>query len=536
MISLDAQCRPPRYDAATGRNLPLGAGLLLLALFSAGWFLLPGLQALFHAWKTPEYSHGPLIPILSLVLFLRHIKLSPAGSGAPGLAWPGLAITLLALLLGLVGRLARIDEIVAYALILWIGGTLLVICGWQRGRQFWPSILHLVFMLPLPGLFYYKLSAALQLISSELGVAMLRLGGISVFLDGNIIDLGSLQLHVAEACSGLRYLFPILSFSYVFTILHNGPVWQRVLLLMAAAPITIVLNALRIAAAGAFVQMRGVVPAEGFLHFFEGWVIFLASVMLLMLLAGLLSRIQPASGEPSPPSGPDGRNSVAQLARLRSLPARPALVLAVFLPLIATGLLSALPHSGAGNVERSPFALFPDRLGSWQAGPPERLPAEIQGTLGADDYHKVVLTQAEAAPVRLFTAWYADQSAGGVHSPEICLPGAGWEIAALKRIDISERTGSPDAFRINRAVIQKGNVRQMVFYWFDQRGRKVAWDFVAKAWLLVDGVRSGRTDGALVELTTPILPGEGEAAAEARLLSVVSRLVPVLPRFVPIGD
>ena len=110
-------------------------------------------------------------------------------------------------MLGALGKFSQIDDVVAYAIILWVGAMLLISFGWQQGRRFWVPVLHLVYMLPLPGVIYFKLSAFLQSVSSELGASMLGLMGIPVFLDGNIIDLGVLKLHVAEACSGLRYLF-----------------------------------------------------------------------------------------------------------------------------------------------------------------------------------------------------------------------------------------------------------------------------------------------------------------------------------------
>jgi EpsI family protein len=115
-------------------------------------------------------------------------------------------------------------------------------------------------------------------------------------------------------------------------------------------------------------------------------------------------------------------------------------------------------------------------------------------------------------------AWYADQSQGGVHSPEICLPGGGWEIAWLERTDITERHRRRPPFNLNRAIIQKGETRMMVYYWFQQRERRIAWDIAAKFWLMVDGITTGRTDGALVRLTTPIRPNETDAEAEARLI------------------
>ena len=91
----------------------------------------------------------------------------------------------------------------------------------------------------------------------------------------------------------------------------------------------------------------------------------------------------------------------------------------------------------------------------------------------------------------------------------------------------------PRPFQINRDIIQKGETRMMVYYWFEQKGRKIAWDMAAKYWLLVDGIRTGRTDGALVRLTTPIGRDESDAAAEARLKEVLRETAEVLPRFIP---
>nr|WP_231040479.1 archaeosortase/exosortase family protein [Bacillus velezensis] len=88
-------------------------------------------------------------------------------------------------------------------------------------------------MLPLPQILYWELTIALQLISSELGVWLIRLADIPVFLEGNIIDLGVYKLQVADACSGLRYLFPILSFSYLMAILYRGPFWHKAVLFCA---------------------------------------------------------------------------------------------------------------------------------------------------------------------------------------------------------------------------------------------------------------------------------------------------------------
>jgi exosortase D (VPLPA-CTERM-specific) len=522
-------------DRGIGRYLTPGLLWFVLACLAAGLFFWPGLDALFAAWARPEYSHGPLIPVLSALLFLRQLKEVPVNAGPVNDRWPGVILVLFALFCGALGRMANISDIVAYATILWVGGLLLISFGWRTGKHFWPPVLHLVYMLPLPGVIYYKLSTWLQHVSSELGVWFLRLLDVPVFLDGNIIDLGVLRLHVAEACSGLRYLFPILSFSYIFAVLYRGPMWHKAILLISAAPITVVMNSVRIAMAGKIANTWGVEWLEGFTHFFEGWVIFVACIVLLFGLARVMLFLHPSKMGLVEALDLDTDGVFPQLRRVQLVRASGALIVAVVAAFLAVGAFFVLPDRNTTQIVRDPFGVFPREFGDWrQAGPAERLEASVEKALKADDYHQITLfNQNERTEVGLFMAWYADQSEGGIHSPEICLPGSGWEIAWLERTDVAASLGQDRPFNLNRAIIQKGETRMMVYYWFQQRDRRIAWDFAAKFYLLLDGVMTGRTDGALVRLTTLIRPGETDAAAEARLNDVLSRVAVSMPRFIP---
>lgn len=507
---------------------------LLVALVGAALFFREGIDALLVAWQLPEYSHGPLIPVLSGLLFLRQLKEEPIVTG-PVTRWPGLALLALAMVFGLLGKMSQIDDIVAYSLILWCGAILLISFGWAQGKHFWPPVVHLVYMLPLPGVLYFKLSAFLQMISSELGVWFLHLLDVTVFLEGNIIDLGVYKLHVAEACSGLRYLFPIMSFSYIFAVLYQGPMWHKAVLLIAAAPITVLMNSVRIAIAGWIVQNWGLEHVEGFSHFFEGWVIFMASVALLFLLAWLMLFLHPR--RPSLVDALDLETSglMTQAARIRLVEASPAMI-AGALALVGAALAwQVRPEVQTLAVQREPFVLYPAQVGDWKAGIPKTLEPGVARTLGADDYHSVTFTNPDAAAqVDFFVAWYDDQSQGGTHSPEICLPGSGWEIAWLERVDIAPELGLSEPYNLNRAVIQKGETRMLAYYWFEQHGRHVAWDFAAKFWLLVDGITMGRTDGALVRMITPIGRDETVEQAEVRLKDFFLANKPVMTRFVPV--
>jgi exosortase D (VPLPA-CTERM-specific) len=508
---------------------------LLIAILGASLFFMEGLEKLARVWQLPEYSHGPLIPVLSGLLFLRQLKEVPVKIGPINDRWVGFGVVALSLVMAGLGKLANIPDIVAYGIIVWIAGILLVSFGWKTGRQFWPPVLHLVYMLPLPATLYFKISTYLQLVSSELGVWFLKLASVPVFLDGNIIDLGVYKLHVAEACSGLRYLFPILSFSYIFAVLYRGPMWHKAILLLAAAPITVLMNSVRIAIAGMIVNSYGVEWVDGFTHFFEGWVIFLSCVIILFGIARLLLFFNPRRMSLAESLDLDTDGLGTQFMRLQYLRPSPALISAAVAGLVAAAAWQAVPERGSTLPVREDFASFPRELGDWrQVGVHEVLEPAVEQSLGADDYHNVQLAAPGSdIPVGLFMAWYADQTDGGVHSPEICLPGAGWEIAWLERSDIAPAIGESEEFMVNRAIIQKGETRMMVLYWFDQRGRRIAWDMAAKFYLMIDGMTTRRTDGAMLRLTTLIGPNESDAQAEARLLDVLKEMQPPLRRFIP---
>jgi exosortase D (VPLPA-CTERM-specific) len=364
MSSRTAPSPADRIGAVTG----WGLFWLIAATGAAGWFFADGLDALLTAWSLPEYSHGPLIPILSGLLFLRQLKEFPPDPGPKRDRWIGVTVIFAAIAIGAAGKLANISDIVAYATILWVGGLLLVSFGWKTGRHFWPPVLHLVFMLPLPGVLYFKLNTWLQLISSELGVFFLQLANVPVFLEGNIIDLGILRLHVAEACSGLRYLFPIMSFSYVFATLYRGPVWHKAVLLLSAAPITVLMNSVRIAMAGVIAQEYGTDWLDGFTHFFEGWVIFITCVALLFLLAWAMLKLQRKPMTLSQALDLETDGLATQAARIRLVQPSAALITSAALALAAIGAFQALPERGAQDIARDPVLPVPARPGRLAAG------------------------------------------------------------------------------------------------------------------------------------------------------------------------
>lgn len=515
--------------------LSTGLTWLAIALVGAAVLFWPGIALLLNVWQSPEYSHGPLIPVLSGLLFLRQLKTEPILVG-PVNRWPGIALLVMSILIGIVGQMVETPMLTAAALIFWFGAILLICFGWDQGRRFWPPILHLFFMMPLPTTIYYKVSITLQLISADLGVWLLRLADVPVFLDGYIIDLGVIKMHVAEACSGLRYLFPILSFSYIFAILFRGTLTMKAIMLLSAAPIAVVMNSARIAIAGLIVQYQGPEHLAGFSHFFEGWVIFILSILVLFGLARLLLVIQRRNMSLIDALDLDFSGIAPQARRLGLIEPSRALAFFAVATLGSAILWHMFPTVRTVEPVRTELSSFPAQIGTWTGDTPKSLDPEVARTLNAHDYILTSYSDADGTTVEVFVAWFRDQTVSGAHSPEVCLPNAGWEFAAFDRRDISGDLGINRPFPINRAVIQKGEERLLVYYFFLQNGRQIAWDFGSKLWLLWDTVLYGRKDGGLVRLVTPIGRDESEASADLRLQDMARELDSRLPRFFPGRD
>jgi exosortase D (VPLPA-CTERM-specific) len=510
-----------------------GPAWLVLAVLATLPLFGFGLTGLAAAWARPEFSHGPVIPCLSFYMFLHELKAVPPASAPVTDRWPGVLVVVAALLLALLGNLVQIDDLVFYALILWTAGLILVGFGWRRGRVFWPSVLHLVFMLPLPQFLYWQVNTTLQFLSSEVGVGLVRLMGVPVFLDGNVIDLGVYKLQVAEACSGLRYLFPIMSFTYVFAVLYRGPVWHKLVLLLSAVPLAVLMNAVRIGAIGLLVDRFGIEQAEGFLHVFEGWVIFLACIAILFGMAKAMQLLSGDRRRLGEALDLDFSGLGREIARVRDTAPSRALVAVACLTAALSAAWTLAPPREAQAAPREAFALFPLALDGWQGTAAPALAPGIERILGADDYLAAFYrAPGEAEGVDLFLSYYLSQTDGSaIHSPEVCLPGAGWEVAKIEPTTVTLPGGA--SLRLNRALIQKGLERQLVYYWFEGRGRRLTGDFAAKFHTLADSLTRGRTDGGLVRLITPVGRGEAEAAAEARLQRFLAAGLDRLPRFIP---
>ncbi len=512
-----------------------GANAWILATLVAGvgsWIFYDSVEVMVQWWSTrEEYSHGFLIPVITLYLiWQRGDRLREMEFGS---SWLGLGAAVTGLLLYLVGELSTIYAVIQYGFVVFLVGGVWAWLGTPAFRIIAVPMMLLFFMVPFPNFIYNNLSSQLQLLSSEIGVVVIRAFGISVFLEGNVIDLGNYKLQVVEACNGLRYLFPLMTLGVIVAYFYHAALWKRLLIFFSTIPITILMNSFRIGVIGVMVEYWGQSMAEGFLHDFEGWAIFMACFGILFLEMWLLMRLsrdRRPLGEVFGIDPPRAAEPDAQWQE-RVIPSSAKVLVAM--TLLAVVPTQTLPSRDEVVPERESFAAWPLEVGSWH-GREGRLEEVYLRALKLTDYALADYMREGDPPVNFYAAYYASQKKGqSAHSPKSCLPGGGWVIESLDDHRVKDVDIDDVPLTVNRALISHGDSRQLVYYWFQQRGRVLSNEYLVKWYVFWDSLTRNRSDGALVRLIAPLAPGQDIAVADAALTSFAQAAAPILPDFVP---
>ncbi len=206
---------------------------------------------------------------------------------------------------------------------------------------------------------------------------------------------------------------------------------------------------------------------------------------------------------------------------------------------IAAGLMlaAALALQAHSHSEffppRASLSSLPSQMDGW-IGTDETLDQATLEILGPGEF--LLRNYDHASPpepwINLYLAYFPTQRSGDtIHSPNHCLPGAGWIPTSREVIQITRADGS--SFPANRYVVSKSLDRELVLYWFQAHGRAVASEYSAKYYLVSDSIRMNRSDGALVRLMTPMLEGESADSAQARMMKLGSQILPLLDNYIP---
>ncbi|WP_188760643.1 exosortase A [Edaphobacter acidisoli] len=265
--------------------LPYGIIALLLCVV----YYRIGLK-LVHDWATiPDYSHGFLVPLFSLFLVWDRRKVLRAIPVRQ--SWAGISLVVFAiavLILGVYGVDLFTSRI---SFVLLMGGLIWTFFGSRMLRELRFPLLVLLLAIPFPEIIFNKITFPLQLLASRLASDILPMIGVPTLQEGNVIQLPIMKLEVAEACSGIRSLMSLFTLAIFYGYFLEKSTTRRVILAIAAIPIAVAANAIRIVGTGLCVQYWDPDKALGFFHEFSGWVIFVVSLVFLYFVHRLIELI-----------------------------------------------------------------------------------------------------------------------------------------------------------------------------------------------------------------------------------------------------
>jgi EpsI family protein len=223
-----------------------------------------------------------------------------------------------------------------------------------------------------------------------------------------------------------------------------------------------------------------------------------------------------------------------------------------FWTIVALLLATAFLLQSRGDTDKVPYSeplsAMPTTIGPWISRDVP-MEADVLAILGKGDFLNRVYygprslrqnaslsTPAtpgnQQVPVSLFIGYFPTQRTGqSIHSPQHCLPGAGWTFESAKYTDFT--ADDKEVFRVGEYVISDGTTKQFVLYWYEAHGRSIASEYTAKLYMIADAIRLNRTDGAIVRVISPVLPAETVADARERVVRFTGEMAPFLPRFIP---
>jgi exosortase D (VPLPA-CTERM-specific) len=484
------------------------------------------IRGLFNLWlQDGDYSYALSIPLITAFIIWKKRRL--IASTPVSTFWLGGVFFFIFLIISIYGILGSSPSAVRPALPL----IILSICLFCFGKDIFKIMAFplslLIFMIPLPTLVQTKISVPLKSISTKLGELILRLLDVSVFVEGNIIDLGVTQLQVADACSGLRYILPLLALGVIFVYFFEKSRWKQATLVVSTIPIAIVTNALRIGGTGFLAQKFSLQLADSFFHGFSGWLLFLFALMLLFVFFQILSYIHPLKAVPTHTQINDDRNSLRKTHNNSKI----AMVISSIL-LTFTGILgyatAALPPL---KIDKG-LTSFPLHFDGWQ-GRLEDIDSRIIALSGAEDAFNGIYRSLTGKIVSLYIGYRGSpftESENFFHSPNVCLPSIGWKTLASENHKITGVAGF-STIVVRKMIIEKMGYRQLVYYWFQTKSHVSSDVNINRLHLTLHALNRDNTHDLFIRPITLLGPDEKAAEAEKRLDQFVRDMMDTLLKF-----
>ncbi len=521
-------------NARDNRDLILAAALPAAIVFTYATVLV---KLGRDWWSDENYSHGLLVPFVIGLIIWREWDTIKTIEKRPSLVL-GAGMVAVAMLLLVAGTLGSELFTQRISFVLMLAGVTVCLFGTTLARLLATPLALLLLSIPIPQIVFNRIAFPLQIWASQVAVWGIRLFEVPTLRKGNVIDIlprGSTQtisLEVVEACSGIRSLMTLVVLALIlayFTRRTEGrliggfagsDLVRAVTLMISAVFIAVLTNAGRVTATGIFTYYYGKQATESTIHEASGLFVYVIALGLLIGLNTLLKKVIRRSE-----TGLETISSVSfHLTR--------STVMGLAVSIVLCGLaVNWFVNRGETPVERRPLTELAAKLGDWQQrGDEIKFGEDVNDVLRTSDYTMREYSLPDGRMANIYVGYYATQRTGVTyHSPQNCLPGAGWVLSDPQIVDVTTADGK--VFKANRYVIENGPYREVMIYWYQGRGRIEASEYRDKLNTIFDSVTRRRTDGAMVRVMTDV--GPDDAAAQRAALDLAARLEEQLSPFIP---
>ncbi len=489
-------------------------------------------------WTDENYSHGLLVPFVIGMIVANEWDSIKAAAGEPSV-WLGGTTVIFSLILLFAGTLGAELFTTRFSFVLMLAGIVIYMFGTRVLNLLLVPFALLLLAIPIPQIIFNRIAFPLQIWASQMAVWGIRFFDVSTLRKGNVIEIlpqGSTQtilLEVVEACSGIRSLMTLVTLAVIlayftrrdrrggFANLSTADLLRTGILMIWAVPIAVVTNAARVTATGVLTSYYGKQATEGVWHDISGWLVYFVALALLIAANYLLRKV--IRGKPYESEGIwpiSGRGLKA-----------PSILPIVFALVLGGFAVNWFVNRGEAVIDRKPLTELSPTLGRWrQNGNEIRFDESVESVLRTTDYTMRQYALPDGRAANLYVGYYASQRTGATyHSPQNCLPGAGWVMKDPQYIDVTRSDGT--TFNANLYIIENGIYNEVMIYWYQGRGRTEASEYTDKINTIWDSITRTRSDGALVRVMTGV--GTDQAAAVKAAADLSARLAETLDPHVP---
>lgn len=441
-------------------------------------------------WGSDDYTHGFLVPLISLYIVWRKGGALLETRAEPAIAYGAIVMALAGIIL-VAGKLGSIVVLEELSIPLMLAGLVLILAGPLFLKALWFPIAYLLFMVKMFGEGSDKFHWPFQIIASNIGVWVLQTVGIPAYKEAQYIQLPNIVLEVASACSGLRFLVSIIAIGIPLAWLTQNSWARRIGLVVFAIFIAVLANGARVALIGVWAFYGGEV-VHGPMHVFQG--MFVAWIGFIALFAGAWFLSGKDSGKPETRAMKPTEFARGILARISSNARwKAACVTALVILTMTLGAYWLYRTSPASLA--SPLSTLPERLGEWTASS-EPAADSLIATGGVEEFARIY-TKGDMA-FRVYLSYYDEQAQGH----EMVNYRNSWKLHKNERTTALKETGTSG--EVNVALLKKDDDRKFAMFWYQMEGKVMARRLHVKLWTMWKALSDRNTSGAVVILSTPV--------------------------------